>query len=142
MNISVRTRLTGCLLSTGDVLIGTILDGITLLDSGGIPKWHLNSANGMQNNTVLGLFSDREGNIWSALDHGIDYVAADRAKGIHFFSPDGLGAVYDAAFSKDGCTWAPTRGFMKAGLVIFPVLSPLCRGPRGRYGTCRSSATT
>jgi len=88
----------GCLLSTGDVLIGTILDGITLLDSGGIPKWHLNSANGMQNNTVLGLFSDREGNIWSALDHGIDYVAADRAKGIHFFSPDGLGAVYDAAF--------------------------------------------
>ena len=64
-----RTQVNrACLLPGGEVAIGTILDGIFVVGSDGRLREQMNSRNGMQNNTVLGLLSDQEGNIWAALD--------------------------------------------------------------------------
>lgn len=54
--------------------IGTILDGIYGVDKKGHLLWHLNRDNQLNNNSVMGLFGDRENNLWVALDDGISFV--------------------------------------------------------------------
>lgn len=85
------------LLPSGDLAVGTIQEGIFLIGRDGRLKWHLNTRNGMQNNTVLGLFCDREGNLWGALDRGVDMIPAGPQGGVRFLPVEGIGAVYDAA---------------------------------------------
>ncbi len=53
---------------------GTILDGLIISDIDGNIIQYLSRENGLQNNTVLSLFSDRHDNLWLGLDNGIDYV--------------------------------------------------------------------
>lgn len=53
---------------------GTIKNGILIIDSNGQLKQHIHKKNGLQNNTVLSLTLDRQGNIWAGLDNGIDRI--------------------------------------------------------------------
>jgi ligand-binding sensor domain-containing protein/DNA-binding CsgD family transcriptional regulator len=53
---------------------GTILKGLVIADSEGNIVQTLNSTNGLQNNTILSSFADKDGNLWLGLDNGIDYV--------------------------------------------------------------------
>ncbi len=55
-------------------LFGTIKSGLFLVDEGGEIKENLSRSNGLQNNTVLSLFVDRQNNIWLGLDIGIDFL--------------------------------------------------------------------
>lgn len=55
-------------------VFGTILNGLVIADSEGTIVQVLNSTNGIQNNTILSSFADRDGNLWLGLDNGIDYV--------------------------------------------------------------------
>lgn len=56
------------------IVIGTLNDGLFALNHKGEELWHINRNNGLHNNTVLSLFSDREQNIWAALDNGISHL--------------------------------------------------------------------
>lgn len=56
------------------IVIGTLNDGLFALNREGEELWHINRNNGLHNNTVLSLFSDREQNIWAALDNGISHI--------------------------------------------------------------------
>lgn len=60
------------------LVAGTILNGIYAinLDTGRL-LWHYNMANSLNNNTVLGLTTDRGGNVWAALDNGIGRYRMD-----------------------------------------------------------------
>ena len=53
---------------------GTIRNGLYICDREGRIRQHLNRSNGLQNNTVLSLHTDREHNTWVGLDNGIDYL--------------------------------------------------------------------
>jgi DNA-binding CsgD family transcriptional regulator/membrane protein implicated in regulation of membrane protease activity len=53
---------------------GTIQNGLILTDTAGNILFHLNKEKGIQNNTVLCLGSDSQGNIWLGLDNGISVV--------------------------------------------------------------------
>ncbi len=78
-------------------VFGTILNGIIITDGNGRIKAQINQHNGLQNNTVLALFLDRTGNLWTALDHGIDQVIL-KSPFFHYKDTDGkLGSVYTAA---------------------------------------------
>ncbi len=73
--------------------IGTIQDGVYIIDEFGNIVQHVNRQKGLQNNTILKLFSDRDGNLWLALDNGIDYLNINSP--ITFLQQtDGLGAGY------------------------------------------------
>lgn len=85
------------LTASGDLVIGTILDGISILDHSGNLKCKFNTSNGLQNNTVLGLFIDTTDNIWIALDHGIDMVSMKQNSGFSICEVNNAGAVYAAA---------------------------------------------
>ncbi len=83
--------------TNGNLVIGTILDGIIAFDKAGRMLFKLNTQNGLQNNTVLGLAIDKNQNIWQALDRGIDFITF-RGKSSYTLHPvRDIGAVYTAA---------------------------------------------
>lgn len=55
-------------------LFGTIKSGLFVVNENGEIQEHLSRSNGLQNNTVLSLFVDRQNNIWLGLDIGIDFL--------------------------------------------------------------------
>ncbi len=80
------------------LVIGTILDGITAIDKTGKKVWTLNTANNLQNNTVLGMLPDTENNLWLALDKGISMVRLSKPiQFIQSFSPS-IGSIYSLNF--------------------------------------------
>ncbi len=56
----------------GNFAIGTSQNGLLIIDTAGNPLMHLNTAHGLQNNTVLCVFQDVQENLWMGLDNGID----------------------------------------------------------------------
>ncbi|MCB0639013.1 MAG: hypothetical protein KDC54_20430, partial [Lewinella sp.] len=72
----LREHLAYCALplEDGQVAIGTVRNGLVIMDSLGQLQLHLNKRSGLQNNTVLALYHDHQGNFWLGLDNGIDFV--------------------------------------------------------------------
>ncbi len=70
------------------IAVGTLEDGIYILNSDGRLNLHLNKSNGLNNNTVLGLFVDKDHNIWAALDNGISYLQINAP--ISFYEPNDI----------------------------------------------------
>lgn len=80
--------------------LGTIQDGVIIIDNQGNIVQHINQKKGLQNNTILKVFTDRTGNLWLGLDNGIDYVTVNSP--ITFLQhPDGFGAGYTELIYKD-----------------------------------------
>lgn len=87
----------GLCIDTAVYAIGTIQDGVVIVDAGGNILYHINQQKGLQNNTVLSLKKDNYGNLWAALDKGIDEIVL-RSPFRYFKDMDGtLGSVYCVA---------------------------------------------
>ena len=56
---------------------GTIQKGLIVTDTAGNLVFEMNNERGMQNNTVLGIGQDYDGNIWLCLDNGISMIDFD-----------------------------------------------------------------
>lgn len=84
-------------LKNGGWAVGTILNGAYILDSLGHLRFHLHRENGLQNNTVLALCEDRDGNLWLGLDRGIDVVTLRSPLTIFTDQTGRIGTVYTAA---------------------------------------------
>ena len=91
----------GCVSSDGKIIIGTILDGISVFDQAGNLLHRFNKESGLQNNTVLGVFSDINRNIWVSLDKGIDFISFSADPSYSIFARKELGAVYSAAIYRN-----------------------------------------
>ncbi|HEY9185943.1 MAG TPA: triple tyrosine motif-containing protein [Salegentibacter sp.] len=76
------------------MLLGTVEDGLFHVDSEGEILHHFNQENGFLNNTVLSLFSDRNNNIWAALDNGLSVINLDSPFKIYQDLYGKLGTVY------------------------------------------------
>ncbi|MDR0798217.1 MAG: hypothetical protein LBN18_00435, partial [Dysgonamonadaceae bacterium] len=61
-------------LSGSQLALGTIRNGVVIKDLKTNQTIYTNVASGLQNNTVLSLYFDRQDNLWLGLDKGIDYV--------------------------------------------------------------------
>lgn len=63
-------------ISLGDryYAFGSVMNGLYILDRAGQLVQHVNSDKGLQNNTILSLFRDKDKNLWLGLDNGIDYL--------------------------------------------------------------------
>ena len=77
-------------------VFGTILNGLYILDENGSFVQHINKSVGLQNNTVLSLTVDKQSNIWSGLDNGIDRIAINAD--LYYYSDNSgkLGTIYSA----------------------------------------------
>ncbi|WP_183567121.1 ligand-binding sensor domain-containing protein [Mucilaginibacter sp. SP1R1] len=73
---------------------GTILNGIVIVDTAGHVIQHINKANGLQNNTVLSLYTDSEQNLWAGLDNGIARIEMNSPLYYYFDKTGKFGTVY------------------------------------------------
>jgi ligand-binding sensor domain-containing protein len=62
------------LLSDGSFAIGTVSNGIFILNNVGKIKYHISQNKGLSNNTVLSLYEDVDRNLWVGLDNGINCI--------------------------------------------------------------------
>jgi len=62
------------LIQNSNYAFGTIHDGVIISDQQGVIVQMINKKKGLQNNTVLKVFTDRSGDLWLGLDNGIDYI--------------------------------------------------------------------
>jgi hypothetical protein len=95
-------------------LFGTIMNGVLAVDRQGTQRWHLHQSNGLQNNTVLGLMEDREGNIWLGLDKGIDCIAATSDLYFYRGQYDNIDAVYAIMEHEDALYLATNKGLFRS----------------------------
>lgn len=82
-------------LPNGNMLFGTIKNGIYITDNYGQILFNINKETGLINNTVLGQYVTKNNELWLGLDNGIAFVDLNTPN--YFFNDISgkLGAVYD-----------------------------------------------
>jgi ligand-binding sensor domain-containing protein/DNA-binding CsgD family transcriptional regulator len=81
------------------IAVGTVQDGVFIINESGDVIQHINRQKGLQNNTILKTFADRNGNLWLGLDNGIDYLNINSP--VTFLQEsDGIGAGYTSIIHK------------------------------------------
>ena len=75
---------------------GTILNGLVIIDSAGNVVQRINKSSGLQNNTVLSIFTDQEQVLWAGLDNGIDRVDINSPLYFYFDKTGKFGTVYSS----------------------------------------------
>lgn len=88
-------------LSDGSYALGTILNGLYILDDQLNIKYHLNKSNGLPNNTILALYEDKDQNLWIGMDKGISLLELDSPKKYYYDQNGLLGTIYAAALHDD-----------------------------------------
>ncbi len=73
---------------------GTIQNGVIILNQQGEIVQHINKNNGLQNNTVLSLTVDKQHNLWTGLDNGIDRIDINSSLYYYTDITGSLGTVY------------------------------------------------
>ncbi len=56
------------------IALGTVQQGIVVMDRQGALSRYISRREGLQNNTILSMCFDKQGNLWVGLNQGIDYV--------------------------------------------------------------------
>lgn len=97
----LRSAVINRMILTRDSLlvIGTIHNGIYAFNNKQQLVWKVSKVNGLQNNTILGLFSDSVGNVWAALDNGISLIYINNNLRFSSSQFEKIGSVYTAVYS-------------------------------------------
>ncbi len=83
-------------LEDGRIALGTVSNGLYILDLGNGKTENINKLKGLQNNTVLSIFQDDEHNLWLALDYGVDYLKLNSSLKYFYDYYGKLGTTYAA----------------------------------------------
>ncbi|MBK8504839.1 MAG: hypothetical protein IPL46_23080 [Saprospiraceae bacterium] len=81
--------------------IGTISDGLLIIDEQGQLVYHVNKNAGLQNNTILALFEDAGHNLWVGMDDGIDLIDLNSAITFYRDNSGQIGTLFDAIEFQD-----------------------------------------
>ncbi len=92
----------------GDIVLGTVGNGVVEIDAEGNIVNAFNQGNVLLNNTVLDLFIDKDDNLWAGLDYGISSI--DLRSSFRSFQDNRgeIGSVY-ASYEKDGALYLGTN---------------------------------
>ncbi len=96
-------------IDNNNFIMGTVQDGVIIIDRNGKLVQHLNRERGLQNNTVLSLFIDRDRNLWLGLDNGIDLAILNSPLS-YFAHQNDVGAVYAIERNEDYLYFGTNQG--------------------------------
>ncbi len=92
---------------------GSVLNGAIVTDEYGQIRSYLNQKSGLQNNTILALHLDVDGNVWAGTDNGIDALLMSSPVR-HYRDQTGLlGTVYDAVVFENQVYVGTNHGVFK-----------------------------
>lgn len=94
--------------SDGIFVFGSGRTGLIALDRDGNILWKINRNEDLQNDTVLGLLCDLNGNVWAALDDGVSLILTQSAFASYQSTGGMMGMVYDV-LNEDGQTYIATN---------------------------------
>jgi DNA-binding CsgD family transcriptional regulator/ligand-binding sensor domain-containing protein len=106
-NLSIYSSLQ---LANGSFILGTISNGIYHLDSNGNLLNKINQKNGLNNNTVLSLFEDRDHNVWLGLDNGISVINFNSPFSVYNDIYGKLGTVYTSVIFNNNLYLGTNQG--------------------------------
>ena len=107
-----------CFTTDHKVIVGTLIDGIVEFDETGKPEIKVNSRNGLPNNTVLGITTDKWQNIWIAMDVGIGFVSGDQNSSFIIHKLPGTGAIYSTAIFENKLYLGTNQGLFEKSLDL------------------------
>ena len=103
--------------NNGLILLGTIINGVIAIDKFGKKQWTLNSSNVLQNNTVLGMYCDKDDNLWLSLDKGIAMIQLKSSlKYVRAFSPS-VGSIYSLSYKEPILYLGTNQGLYAAHFI-------------------------
>jgi ligand-binding sensor domain-containing protein/DNA-binding CsgD family transcriptional regulator len=102
-------------ISNNLIALGSSNNGVYIINRNGDIIQKFSKKEGLQNDNVLSLFPDRQGNLWLGLDNGIDFIAYNSA--IKQINPKTLDASGYTAALHDGKLYIGTS----KGLYFVPV---------------------
>jgi len=91
-------------------VIGTLVNGIYILNEEGKLREHLNAGNFLSNNTVLSLSSDQKGNIWTGLDRGLNFIVLNNLLDFYLNPQRTIGAAYTALLDQQDLYLGTNQG--------------------------------
>lgn len=91
------------------IIIGTVLDGIYVLDNDLNIIRHINTSSGLRNNTILSLGLDHNSNVWVGFDNGIGFMDVNTRCLYYNFDKD-IGAGYTSVKNGDYNYWGTNQG--------------------------------
>lgn len=105
--------------------LGTIQNGLVVMNRDGSSPRFINHQAGLQNNTVLGLTFDKNGDLWLSLDNGITHVSLTSPLTSLYGQTNSRGAGY-TALVKDNRLYIGTN----QGVFVAPWPVPVTETPR------------
>jgi AraC family transcriptional regulator, chitin signaling transcriptional activator len=98
------------LLSDGSFAIGSVSNGIFIIDEFGAVKYHIDQNKGLSNNTALSLFEDLDKNLWIGLDNGINCINLQSP--VKSYSDDVgiLGTIYSSILHNNKLYFGTNQG--------------------------------
>jgi DNA-binding CsgD family transcriptional regulator len=89
-------------------VLGTVANGVLIMDVEGNLELKFNRRNGLLNNTILSIYEDLDDNIWLGLDNGLSFINLDSPYKVYNDNEGVIGSVY-AAVQKDGYLYVGTN---------------------------------
>ncbi|HKL90267.1 MAG TPA: triple tyrosine motif-containing protein [Allomuricauda sp.] len=102
------TVYSGIRLKDGKYALGTISNGLVLLDQKGSLLAHIDQIKGIRNNTILSVMEDRDSNVWLGLDNGVGYLNLTSPIKVYHDNKGVVGTTYAAAI-KDNILYLGTN---------------------------------
>ena len=97
---------------------GTILNGIIIIDEFGNTIQRINKSSGLQNNTVLSIYTDDDQNLWAGLDNGIDRIELNSPLYFYFDKSGLFGTVYSSLIYQDNIYLGTNQGLFYSKWAI------------------------
>ncbi len=104
--------------SDGHLIIGTLLNGIYILDSTLQPILHINREAGLSNNTVLSLFEDGRGDIWVGTNDGINQIKWSSPDRYFYDRKDEIGVIFAHTYFEGTEYFGTNKGLFKGNGTI------------------------
>lgn len=98
------------------IALATSLDGCHIIDEKGNLIQSLTHIEGLQNNSIRSIFSDKDKNLWLGLDNGVDFIAFSNSIKHIYPETQNIGSGYSSILFQNQLYLGTSNGLYKATL--------------------------
>lgn len=108
-----QSQVNKLLINDENIIVGTIVDGLYVLDHAGHIQHHFSIESGLPDNTVLSLALSQDGGLWVGFDYGLTYIDLNSPYS-QFIDREGkLGVVFCALETDDALFLGSNHGLFR-----------------------------
>ena len=115
-----RNRLFCAAIDGRTLALGSIQNGVQLVDLERNRTENISTHNGLQNKTVLSVAFDRNGDLWLGLDNGIDYVRLNSVRADLYGGKPVIGSGYASCLYDNRIYYGTNQGLYRSAVAVDP----------------------